>query len=313
MMQERGEKAARSGVFSQQLLKDLQLTAASFIVTIYGDIVVPRGEVLWMGSLIDVCQRVGISENLVRTATSRLVAAGRLEGERSGRRSFYRLAPAARTEFAGAARLLYAPQVEAARWFVLHAPGLSQDDARRHCMARLGGDVWLCPDLREGTPASNLKLEVSAPIAPADLAALAGFWDLSILQARYEAMLARFGALARALAAGTSIAADDALICRLLLVHVYRHALLRDPCLPPAALPPDWHGTEARHLFRSLYGALSAQADAQIGRMLEGHDGPLPARSPESDARLSALSPDRPGQFGSEKALQKNRSRLFQM
>ena len=62
------------------LLEDLRLTAASFIVTIYGDVALPRGEVLWMGSLIGVCARVGISENLVRTAVSRLVAAGRLEG-----------------------------------------------------------------------------------------------------------------------------------------------------------------------------------------------------------------------------------------
>lgn len=72
----------------------LTVTAASFIVAVYGDVVVPRGEVLWMGSLIGICARIGISENLVRTATSRLVAAGRLEGERAGRRSFYRLAPA---------------------------------------------------------------------------------------------------------------------------------------------------------------------------------------------------------------------------
>lgn len=91
-----------------RLCADLPITAGSFIVTVYGDVVVPRGEVLWIGSLIETCARIGISENLVRTAVSRMVAAGRLEGERSGRRSFYRLAPAARAEFADAARLLYA-------------------------------------------------------------------------------------------------------------------------------------------------------------------------------------------------------------
>ena len=91
---------------TDRLMQDLPLTAASFIVTVYGDIVVPRGEVLWMGSLIEICDSVGISENLVRTAVSRLVSAGSLLGERNGRRSFYRLAPAARAEFAEAAQRL---------------------------------------------------------------------------------------------------------------------------------------------------------------------------------------------------------------
>ena len=60
----------------------------AFIVTVYGDVVVPRGGVLWTGTLIEVCERVGISESLVRTAVSRLVAAHRLRGERLGRHSY---------------------------------------------------------------------------------------------------------------------------------------------------------------------------------------------------------------------------------
>ena len=45
--------------------------AASFIVTIYGDVVEPRGGTLAMATLIDSCARHGISESLVRTAVSR--------------------------------------------------------------------------------------------------------------------------------------------------------------------------------------------------------------------------------------------------
>lgn len=68
-----------------RILSSAQPRASSFIVTIYGDVVEPRGNVLWMGTLIECCARHGISESLVRTAVSRLVAAGRLEGERIGR------------------------------------------------------------------------------------------------------------------------------------------------------------------------------------------------------------------------------------
>ena len=80
---------------TEPLLDGERLRAASFIVTIYGDVVEPRGGLLWMGTLIEVCARAGISETRVRTAVSRLVAAGRLEGTREGRRSFYRLTPSA--------------------------------------------------------------------------------------------------------------------------------------------------------------------------------------------------------------------------
>lgn len=61
---------------------------ASFIVTIYGDVVEPRGGILWMGNLIDLCAVAGLNESLVRTSVSRLVSAGQLIGVREGRKSY---------------------------------------------------------------------------------------------------------------------------------------------------------------------------------------------------------------------------------
>ncbi|WP_026310407.1 PaaX family transcriptional regulator C-terminal domain-containing protein [Neomegalonema perideroedes] len=271
----------------ERLMQGLPLTAASFIVTVYGDVVVTRGEVLWMGSLIGVCKRVGISETLVRTAASRLAAAGRLEGERKGRRSFYRLAPAARTEFSGAARLLYAAEIEPTRWLVIHAPGLSEEEARRQRMARMGGEVWIRPDRGGPPPRDALALRAEAISDPA---ALAGFWDLDALQSGYAAMLARFAPLAGEIGRKPGLEPSEALAARLLLVQVYRGVLLRDPCLPTAALPSGWLGAEARKLFRRLYLALSPAADAEIGRSLEGREGLLPQTTPGSETRLAALA-----------------------
>jgi phenylacetic acid degradation operon negative regulatory protein len=270
----------------QRLTAGLPITAGSFIVTVYGDVVVPRGEVLWIGSLIAICARIGISENLVRTAVSRLVAAGRLEGERVGRRSFYRLAPAARAEFAEAARLLYARSQPSGDWLVLLDPDLPEDLARRHRMARIGGDLWLCPARGDLPASSGLVLRATAVAGADQLPQLARFWDLEALAARYRDVLDRFTPVA----SGTAITPDDALIARLLLVHLYRGVLLRDPGLPPEALPRDWPGTEAQGLFRSLYPALTPQAEAHIARVMEGEDGPLAEATPRSQARLQALA-----------------------
>lgn len=270
----------------QRLTTGLPITAGSFIVTVYGDVVVPRGEVLWIGSLIETCARIGISENLVRTAVSRLVAAGRLEGERAGRRSFYRLAPAARAEFADAARQLYARPRPSGDWLVTLAPDLPEDLARRHRMARIGGDLWICPARGDLPDTGGLVLR-AVPVAGADqLPLLAGFWDLAALAQGYRIVLDRFGPLA----SGPALSPQDALIARLLLVHLYRGVLLRDPGLPPDALPPDWPGTEAQALFRSLYAALSPLAEGYIARVMEGEDGLLPETTPRTQARLQALA-----------------------
>ena len=48
------------------LLVDLPIKAASFIVTIYGDVIEPRGGVVWIGNLIETCKSVGITETLVQ-------------------------------------------------------------------------------------------------------------------------------------------------------------------------------------------------------------------------------------------------------
>ncbi len=267
------------------VLAGLELRSASFIVTVYGDVVVPRGGVLWTGTLIEVCARVGINESLVRTAVSRLVAAHRLRGERAGRRSYYRLDASARAEFAQAARLLYAPDAAVRGWQVLHAPGLSDEDARHLRLGHMGGAVWIRPDRGQPAPEGALVLHAADPVGPERLA---GFWDLSALHSRYQDMLARFGALEEATRGG-GFSDEAALVGRLLLVHVYRGVLLRDPRLPAASLPAGWQGHAARALFRTLYLRLTPGAERHIGARFEGVEGLLPAQTPESEARLRGL------------------------
>lgn len=269
-----------------QLQKDMPLRASSFIVTVYGDVVVPRGEVLWMGNLIEICARVGISESLVRTAVSRLVQAGRLAGERVGRRSYYRLAPAARTEFAQVAKLLYRAPEPPLGWIVLHAPTLTEDVIRRQRLGRIEGGVLIAPDHGQSLPEAVMVLR--AALGPDD-SQIASCWDLAPLQAGYQDLLARFSPLAQSLADGAELSPEDALIARLLLVECYRSTLLRDPCLPPSALATDWAGHAAAQLFARLYVALSAPAESHIARNLVGEDGFLPMSSVISKARLDDL------------------------
>jgi phenylacetic acid degradation operon negative regulatory protein len=269
--------------FAEGLMRGLQMTAAGFIVTIYGDVVLPRGGVLWMGSLIALCGQVGINESLVRTAVSRLVAADQLKGERAGRRSYYRLSPNAQAEFAEVSDRLYGPLRSPAGWYVLYAPALSGPEGRYGHPVKLSGDVWVCPDLGDRPPPAEITLRADAS-DPGSLSRLAALWDLPDLNRRYTGIVERFEDLGQSLEA-QPLAPADALVARLLLVHLYRGALLRDPCLPRAALPSDWNGERARALFVDIYRRLSPAAERAISAQLEGEAGPLPAQTADTERR----------------------------
>jgi phenylacetic acid degradation operon negative regulatory protein len=289
----------------------LPLRAAAFIVTLYGDVVVPRGGTLWIGNVIEACAEVGISETLVRTAVSRLVAAGRLTGSKAGRRSFYSLTPAARDEFERAAEILYAgpDEAETDDWTVVMAAGADGRTAVE-ALARQGfGLAAPGVALRPGDTAPT-----TADAAPGllvfqarltgttsgetlrDLAAAA--WDLPALAAEYDGFVALFGPVAAALddAGPGRLDGALALAVRLLLVHAFRRTALRDPRLPATALPAEWSGRTARRLFGTVYRALSPDADDHVARRFVDGDGPVAVDAERLRRRLRNLSEtgDRP-------------------
>lgn len=275
------------------IIDDSPLKAAGFIVTIYGDVVEPRGGVVWTGNLIETCADVGISETLVRTAVSRLVAAGQLLGEREGRRSFYRLAAPARKEFAAAARLLFGP-TETPDWHFVQLT----DDAPDEAMQALerAGHARLGPRLAVGArPMPHLKqsavvFRADVVSGEADLGAFAAdHWDLALHARAYRAFINRFKRLAAWFADGTKLSAAESLAARLVLVHQFRLVVLRDPRLPQAALPADWPGEEARRIFSDLYLRLSPQADLHVSQKFVTADGALPETSEATARRLSLL------------------------
>ncbi|MCW5708409.1 phenylacetic acid degradation operon negative regulatory protein PaaX [Shinella sp.] len=281
------------GALLRAIVEDSPLKAAGFIVTIYGDVVEPRDGVVWTGNLIETCAAVGISETLVRTAVSRLVAAGQLSGEREGRRSFYRLAAPARSEFAAAARLLFGPP-EAADWHFVQLTGTAPDEAmqvlERAGHARLGPRLAVgarpLPHLKQ--PAVVFRGEVVS--GERDLGAFASdHWNLALHAEAYHGFLRRFGRLADLLGGGMRLGAAESLVARLVLVHQFRLVVLRDPRLPQAALPADWPGEAARMLFADLYLRLSPEADLHVARHFVTAAGALPEASEATLRRLSLL------------------------
>ncbi|MCV2882739.1 PaaX family transcriptional regulator C-terminal domain-containing protein [Actibacterium sp. XHP0104] len=277
----------RPGGAIRQVLEADPPRATRFIVTIYGDAVVPRGGTLWMGTLIECCAWHGLSESLVRTAVSRLVGAGRLVGDRIGRKSYYRLTEAARGEFAHAARLLYAPPQQPEGWMLLIG---APDDGCDRPWASLGQGQWIAPARCDLTMPPGIAMAGDAIAGEGALPDLAHrLWPLAEVAQAYQDFIDGFTPVLDRIEAGQTPGGAGALALRLRLVDAYRQAALADPRLPAGALPGGWPAQSARRLFGRIYLALASAADAHIGDSFFDSEGTLPARSAETDQRLALL------------------------
>lgn len=167
----------------------------AFIVTLYGDVVEPRGGMLWMGTLIECCAVHGLNESLVRTAVSRLVGAGRLEGVRIGRRSYYRLSDAARDEFRDAARLLFSPPPAPEDWLLCLSEGLREADLP-DAWARLSPNVAIAPNREDVAPLDGILMRAKHLDGHGDLRSLSRErWGLDDVASSYDRFVKRHSGL----------------------------------------------------------------------------------------------------------------------
>ena len=255
----------------------------SLIVTLFGDMVVPRGERLWLGTLLEIFAALEISGNVVRTAASRLAADGWLDRNRVGRNSYYRLADKGRRTFAEAALRIYGAHPQP--WdgaFSMAVLGERDRDAARGSLEE-AGYVMLSPGVLVAVaapagldlPADTIMLR-SAADAPSAVRLAAQIWPTQRLGARYRGFLDAFEPVADHFAAGLALSDLEALVGRLLLVHEYRRLVLRDPMLPDALLPEAWPGNAARALCASLYRVLLPASERWLDEHALNEDGRLP-------------------------------------
>lgn len=261
----------------------------SLIVTIFGDAVVPRGGTVWLGTLVEILRAMRVGDGVVRTAVSRLAADGWLEREKVGRNSYYRLAGKGRATFAAATERIYGsaahPWTGALRLAVMEPNG--DRAALRAALAEAGWGtvaptVAVLPETAgDEIPSpfgdeAPLFLKASGdPETLRRLAALA--WPLDEVAERYRHVVDAVAPIAAALDAGTPFSDLEALIARILLVHEYRRAILRDPLLPAELCPDGWPAPAARALCAGVYRRLVPASERWLDAHAVDDRGPLPA------------------------------------
>jgi phenylacetic acid degradation operon negative regulatory protein len=274
------------------------IRAGSLIVTLFGDAIVPRGGHLALASLLDIMRAFRVSETLVRTAISRLVAEGLFARKKIGRNTFYSLSGSGQHSFAAAAEKIYGsrPRDGEGRFDIVLLEGTAADRAEARSRWQGQGYGVLTPDLMVGVAAGRATVQTDlhlwAEAADRETArrVAARAWGLDGLAERYRRFNAMFGPAWEALKRGGVPGDLASLVIRILLIHEYRRVILRDPLLPLELLPEDWPGREAHDLCAMIYRAVAESADKWLGGHAADERGPLPAPNQPVSGRFASSS-----------------------
>jgi phenylacetic acid degradation operon negative regulatory protein len=268
----------------EQLKREPSRTG-SIVITLFGDAIVPRGGVVWLGTLLEFFKALEIDSGVVRTAMSRLAADGWLERDRVGRNSFYRLAQKGRQTFDAAVTHVYSPQPVpwTGRFELLLISDGADREAARQALRDAGfgsplPGVFVAPS---GVPVPKqaqraIRLEISAE-DDSGRRLLRESWPLERTADAYLKFIRTFEPLRGWLDRREPLSEADAFTARILLIHHYRRVVLRDPLLPTALLPADWPGRAARRLCGEIYRAVLSASEQWLDRHGLNEAGRLPA------------------------------------
>ncbi|WP_051284419.1 PaaX family transcriptional regulator [Nisaea denitrificans] len=295
-------------VLARDTLTELKPRAKSLIVTVYGDAILPHGGTAWLSDLIRLMEVFDIGERVVRTAVFRLAQDDILTARHIGRRSIYSLTENGRQEFDAAQRRIYAPprtrKAADAPWQIALLTSAVDSAERDGLRKALGwaGYGSLGPQVLLGIGGdldgakqelANLGLEdrvalfEAAPGSPIEIlrTLCRETWDLEETDNAYRAFIDSFDPVLNAVEENHRLLTPEtAFELRILMVHVYRRALLRDPGLPADIMPETWSGRRATDLAARVYDILKEPAQSYLEKTVNGVDGSLP---PPSDAYFS--------------------------
>jgi phenylacetic acid degradation operon negative regulatory protein len=252
-------------------------SARSMLLTLLGEFVLPTGGWAWTATVIEAMSTLGIEAATTRQALARTAAAGLLTSERDGRRSRWRLTPAAVRLLTEGTQRIYdfgrsGPEWDG-RWLLVLT---TVPETNRHLryrlrtrlawygLAPLAGGVWVSPwpDREPGVLAALDELDLRAGAAsflgvPGGVGAIearvAEIWHLDVLEAQYRAFIET--------ARETGPGDDGEVFAALLgLVHDWRHFPSADPGLPDRLLPPSWPGRAAAEVFHTHHARWAGPA-----------------------------------------------------
>ena len=238
----------------------------------------------WMpvSALVTLMDELGVGEQAVRSALSRLVRRELLVPERRERVRGYRLSDVALPRLDDADRRIFSHD-EPARledgWVLVSFSLPEYERDKRHALrsrlAWLGfgnitGGLWMAParveqHLHDDVERMGLQKYVTVFRAEhrgfADLAELVrGCWDLEELRLMYDDFLERTEPVLADWRQIGRAAGVDAFVDYTVALYRWRKFPYQDPGLPAEVLPDGWAGARAREVFFELHELLAVPA-----------------------------------------------------
>lgn len=267
-------------------------SARVLLTTVFGDALLPRGEAVSVGALIELAGPLGINDRNVRTTLQRLSSERLVTAERIGRRSFYRVHPEAVPTFVAANQRIYERPSVAwdGQWTMAVVDPNGDVDSRADLLQRLRwlglaaaapgvlASALVTPDqitaaLADGAGLGGVLALTRAPVVSGTLLDDDGrrrFFDpAGHLDERYRAHLATFSPFDGDSLANTGPV--DAFVLRTLAVDSWRRLALRAPDIPADLEPDNWPAAAAFELTASVLAAVRPGSDDHLDRVLAAH------------------------------------------
>jgi phenylacetic acid degradation operon negative regulatory protein len=260
-------------------------SARSLLMTILGELVLPRGGSVWTQALVSALALFGIEDKSARQALARTAAEGWLAPQRVGRQVRWSLTSPGQRLLSHGAQRIYSFGRNDVQWdgrwlLLLVSVPESQRDLRHRVRSQLNwagfgspaAGVWVSPHASQqaegqrilsdaGVNSSAMSFVASYGQVGSQDMLVARSWDLGALEQRYEDFIDEFTAL--------DPATDEATVrAQIRLVHEWRRFPFLDPRLPARLLPDNWSGAQAAGLFHTRHADWHQAAQRHWERLI---------------------------------------------
>ncbi len=281
------------------------------IMTLFGDSVIPHGGEIWLGSLVQLLQPLGISERRIRTSVFRLTKDTWLESRKIGRKSYYKPCHVGEIE-RNELRIYYQQEKWDGNWRLLL--GVSTEKAKPQrdefrkillkngfCAIATGvfGHPTIAFDeidrLLKNYQQAHAYIVMSArnPDGSAldfqRVGQVMHRCNMDHLEQEYLAYIKRYQAIFNLRTQANHLNREQCFLLRTLLINDYRHLLWHDVVRSNLLLGEDWAGKHARHIVASIYCCIEEKAREYFCEIGENDAGQLPAMAPRFRERFKHL------------------------
>lgn len=294
------------------LVKTHKFSPKAIISTIFGDMIVPHGGSIWLGSLVEAGNLFDIGESHARTSILRLSYEGWLHGVRVGKLSYYTMTEESMRDyhtpvygtpndnwsgdwfifFTSAAEIPKSQYVKLRQALIWEGVG----QLAPHVFVSLSPEnnrvFRILDEFRVGDRVQILKAHALEGKGPDLIRKIVrDAWSIANTEGKYDEFLKRYRPIKHVLDRNAdALDPESCFVIRALLILEYRLVALRDPHLPATLLPNTWSGHAAFTLCKNLYQQVLSGSEEFLESTIRTLDGPFKPAGPMLWSRFGGLS-----------------------